>query len=68
MAFDPLPVVATLGKHEIAGIVVIVVGALIALVGVVRGLQRLSGAALVVLVGIVILVIGALVYTRTIHP
>lgn len=62
-----LALLLSVGKHKIAGIVVIVVGAIIAVFGVVRALRRLSGAALVALAGVVILVIGILLFTHTIH-
>ena len=54
-------------KHKITGIVVIVVGALIAIFGAVRAMQRLSGAALIAVAGVVIVVIGILVFSHTIH-
>ncbi len=57
-----------INKHEVAGIAVLVVGVIIALYGVFRVVQRLSGAALVLAAGVVVAVVGALVYTRTIHP
>jgi hypothetical protein len=61
-------VMLAVSKHLIAGIVVIVVGALIGLFGAVRAVQRMSGAALTILAGLVIVVIGILVVTHTIHP
>lgn len=57
-----------ISKHEVAGIAVLVVGVIIALYGVFRVVQRLSGAALVLAAGVAVAVVGALVYTRTIHP
>lgn len=57
-----------INKHHVAGIVVLVVGVLIVVYGAFRVVQRLSGAALVVAAGVAVAVIGALVYTRTIHP
>ena len=62
-----LPMLLSISKHKIAGIVVIVVGAIIAVFGLVRAMQRLSGAALITLAGVVILVIGILLFTHTIH-
>jgi len=54
-------------KHRIAGIAVIAVGAIVALYGVLRAFKRVSGAALIGLVGVAVAVIGVLVYTHTIH-
>jgi len=54
-------------KHKIGGIVAIVVGAAVALFGLFRVVQRLSGAAIYLGIGIVIAVLGVLTYTHTIH-
>ena len=56
-----------LDKHKIGGIVAIVVGAVVALFGLFRVVQRLSGAAIYLGIGIVIVVLGVLTYTHTIH-
>jgi Na+-driven multidrug efflux pump len=63
-----LATVATVSKHLIAGIVVIVVGALVALFGFLRAARRESGAMLVTAVGIVVVIVGVLVVTHTIRP
>jgi len=60
-------VTAAVAKHKVAGIAGIVVGAVILLFGVVRSVQRLTGAALTLLIGVVIVVLGVLVYTHTIY-
>lgn len=60
-------VTAAVAKHKVAGIAGIVLGAVIALFGVVRAVQRLTGAALTLLIGVVIVVLGVLVYTHTIY-
>jgi len=57
----------TVNKHQIAGIVVIVVGAIVAVFGALRAMRRTSGAALISLAGVAVAVIGILVFTRTIH-
>jgi hypothetical protein len=57
----------TVDKHHVAGLVVLVVGAAIAVFGAVRVVQRLSGAALILTAGIAVAVIGILVFTHTIH-
>jgi len=69
MAFGTtvVPILASVDKHKIAGIAVIVVGALVAGFGLFRGLKRVSGAALVALAGVAIVVVGVLTYTHTIH-
>jgi hypothetical protein len=59
-------VLAHIDKHHIAGIVAIVVGALLAIVGGIRFLTRATRAALAPVAGLVILVLGILVYVRAI--
>jgi hypothetical protein len=54
-------------KHRIAGIAVIAAGAVVALYGVFRAFKRVSGAALIALVGVAVAVVGVLVYTHTVH-
>lgn len=66
MAHSALLTIAAVSKHLIAGIVLIVVGALVALFGLVQGTRRASGAALVGGGGIIVIVIGVLLVTRTI--
>ena len=53
-------------KHHIAGIVVVVLGALVALYGVLRAIKRVSGAALIAFFGLAVVVVGLLVFTHTI--
>jgi uncharacterized membrane protein YiaA len=55
-----------ISKHEVGGIIAIVVGALLAIFGLFRAAQRLSGSALYLLGGVVIVVIGVLLITRAI--
>ncbi len=57
-------VLATLSKHHVAGIVGIVVGALLVVVGGIRVALRVSRAIIVPIVGLVIVVLGILVYAR----
>ncbi len=54
-------------KHKIAGIAVIVVGAIVAVLGIVRAVRRESGAVLVALAGAAVAVIGVLLFSHTIH-
>ena len=67
MAHGELLVMMTVNKHKIAGIVVIVVGAVVAVFGALQAMRRTSGAALISLAGVAVAVIGILVFTRTIH-
>ncbi len=60
-------IMLAVSKHKVAGIAGIVVGALVTLFGVIRAAQRLTGAALALLLGVVIVVLGVLVYTHTIY-
>jgi uncharacterized protein YjeT (DUF2065 family) len=60
-------VLFAIDKHHLAGIAVIVVGALVAGFGGFRALKRVSGAALISLAGVAAVVVGVLVYTHTIH-
>jgi hypothetical membrane protein len=64
---DPMSLLFAIDKHRVAGIVVIVIGALVATYGVLRALKRVSGAALIALSGVAIAVVGVLVSTHTIH-
>jgi multisubunit Na+/H+ antiporter MnhB subunit len=57
----------SVSKHQIGGIVAIVVGALVLGFGVVRAAQRLSGAAIYCLIGAVVIVLGALLYAHVIR-
>lgn len=58
------PVLGTLSKHHLAGIVGIVVGALLVVVGGVRVATRASRAILVPVVGLIIVVLAIPVYAR----
>ncbi|MGB9113403.1 MAG: hypothetical protein WCF24_11845 [Acidimicrobiales bacterium] len=59
-------VIARIDKHHVAGIVAIVVGALLAIVGGIRLATRATRAALAPIAGVVILVLGILLYLRAI--
>jgi hypothetical protein len=59
-------VLAHIDKHHVAGIVAIVIGALLAIVGGIRLATRATRAALAPVAGIVILLLGVLVYVRAI--
>lgn len=60
----PGELLGTVSKHHVAGIVAIVVGAILLLLGLARLAGRLMIGAFVPAVGIVILVIGILLYAR----
>jgi hypothetical protein len=55
-------VVATISKHHISGIIAIIAGAVVVGIGVVRAALRVAMLA----VGSVVVVIGILLFTRTI--
>ncbi|MGD0742267.1 MAG: hypothetical protein ABSA31_03130 [Acidimicrobiales bacterium] len=57
-------VLATLSKHHLAGIVGIVVGALILIIGGIRVAMRASKAIIVPIVGLIIVVGSILVYAK----
>lgn len=59
-------VLANIDKHHVAGIVAIVVGALLAVVGGIRLATRATRAALAPVAGLIILLIGILLYVRAI--
>lgn len=59
-------VLARIDKHHVAGIVAIVVGALLAIVGGIRLATRATRAALAPVAGLVIVALGILVYVRAI--
>lgn len=59
-------VLIAIDGHHVAGIVVAVVGGLVAIYGVLRGIKRVSGAALIALFGVAVAVVGVLVFTQTI--
>lgn len=59
-------VLAAIDKHHVAGIVAIVVGALLALVGGIRLATRATRAALAPVAGLIILLLGILLYIRAI--
>jgi len=67
MAHDPTLILFAVNKHKVAGVIVIVAGAILAVFGGFRAMRRASGAALVGLAGIAVVVIGILVFTRTIR-
>lgn len=53
-------------KHQLAGTVAVVVGALLVVVGVARLLARAATGALLPLLGIAAVVVGILFFTRTV--
>jgi hypothetical protein len=57
-------VLATLSKHHLAGIVGIIIGALLVIVGGIRVAMRTSRAIIVPIVGLVIVVGAILVYAK----
>ncbi len=64
---DAISLVLAVDKHRIAGIAVIVLGAIVAIYGVLRAFKRVSGAALIALAGVAVAIVGVLVFTHTIH-
>ena len=59
-------VLALVDKHHVAGIVGIVIGAVIVIVGGFRVAMRATRAVLVPIVGLAIVLLAVLVYIRTI--
>jgi|GEM_PF-991221 hypothetical protein len=55
-----------ISKHEIAGIIGLVIGAALVLFGGMRVAARAAGGAAILIVGIVIVVLGILLFTRAI--
>lgn len=53
-------------KHHVAGIVAIVIGAVLVLLGLARVFGRMAIGAVVPLIGLVIVIVGVLLFTRTI--
>ncbi len=58
-------VIATMSKHDKAGIAAIVVGAILVLFGAVRVAGRAARATLLPIIGVVIIIFGILFFTRT---
>jgi hypothetical protein len=63
---QPAALIATVSKHDIGGIVAIVIGAIVIVLGVAKLAARTAMAFLLPLVGVVVVVIGILLFTRTI--
>jgi hypothetical protein len=59
-------VLAAVSKHAAGGIAGMAVGALLAVVGLVRAVLRLTAVALLV-VGVLLVAGGALLYTHVVH-
>jgi uncharacterized membrane protein len=53
-------------KHRIAGIVVLVIGAVLVIFGGVRFLSKIATAPLIPLIGLAVIVIGILLFARVI--
>jgi hypothetical protein len=52
-------------KHDLAGVVAVVVGVAIVVFGAIRVMARVAGAIILPVIGLVILIIGILFFTRT---
>jgi len=57
-------VLAKISKHDIGGIVAVVVGLAIVGFGVMRVMARVAGAAVIPVIGVVVIVIGILLFAR----
>jgi hypothetical protein len=58
------PVLGTLSKHHLAGIVGIVIGALLVIVGGIRVALHMTRALVVPIAGLIIAVLAVLVYAK----
>lgn len=59
-------VLLALSKHKVGGIIGIVAGVLITAFGGLRVMRRTAGAMMLGFVGLVVLILGVLLYARTI--
>ena len=57
---------ATVSKHEIGGIVGIVVGVILVIFGWLRVMAKAAGAILIPIVGLIVILLGVLLYTHVI--
>lgn len=55
-----------MSKHEAAGTAAVVIGALLVAFGVMRAMARVARGAVLPLLGVGVLVVGVLLFTRTI--
>lgn len=55
-----------MSKHQAAGTAAVVIGALLVAFGAIRAMTRVARSALLPLVGVGVLVVGVLLFTRTI--
>jgi len=63
---QPAALLATVSKHDIGGILAIVVGAIAIVLGVAKLAAKTAIAFLLPIAGVVVIVIGILLFTRTI--
>ena len=59
-------IVATISKHDVGGAIVVVVGVLLVILGGLRMAAKAASAFLIPIAGIAVLVVGTLLFTRTI--
>ncbi|MCU1492121.1 MAG: hypothetical protein JWM85_3526 [Acidimicrobiaceae bacterium] len=57
---------ATFSKHDLAGLIAIIVGVVLLGAGLLRVMGRVAVGAVVPIIGLVVLIIGILFITRTI--
>lgn len=62
----PVLAAIAMSKHQAAGTAAVVVGALLIAFGFVRAMARVARGALLPVVGVGVLVVGILLFTRTI--
>lgn len=63
---DATALAVAMTKHQAAGTVAVIVGALLVAFGIVRAMARATRSAVVPLLGVGVLVVGVLLFTRTI--
>ena len=59
-------IVASISKHDLGGTVVVVVGVVLIVLGGLRMAAKAASAFLIPIAGLVVLVVGILLFTRTI--
>lgn len=66
MHLEPNATILAMSKHQAAGTAAVVIGAVLVLLGIARVIGRAATGALVPLVGLGVVVVGVLLFTRTI--
>jgi hypothetical protein len=59
-------ILATVDKHDLGGTIVVVVGVALVVLGAIRMAAKAASAFLIPLAGLVVLIVGILLFTRTI--